>query len=154
LKISSVTQEIPAFLWCESLHDATDSAQQAGNGVLGGLAQIRPQFADGHLHRIEVGRVARQIEQYDVSRALVLGINQDRRLTLWVSLLFAKMNSSSRTPRSIVSTISFRQERLEKRKKSGLKRLEAIMLSPASLASLPHLGRKVAIAKKANDSIP
>jgi hypothetical protein len=31
--IIGMTQEIPAFLWRESLHHVTDSAQQAGNGV-------------------------------------------------------------------------------------------------------------------------
>jgi len=63
LNIAGVTQEVPAFLWRESLHDAPDSAQQARDGVLGGLTEMRLQFAKGHLDRIEVGRIGRQIKQ-------------------------------------------------------------------------------------------
>ena len=63
MNIAGVTQEIPTFLWRESLHHATDSAQQARNSVLGGLAQVRLQFAEGHLDRIEIGRIGRQIMQ-------------------------------------------------------------------------------------------
>lgn len=63
MNIAGVTQEIPTFLWRESLQDATDSAQQARDGVLGGLAQVCLQFAEGHFDRIEIWRIGRQIKQ-------------------------------------------------------------------------------------------
>src|SRR6201988_5126441 len=56
-------EEISAFLWRESLHDAANSAQQTANGALSCLAQMRLQFAEGHLDGIEVRRVGRQINQ-------------------------------------------------------------------------------------------
>jgi len=63
MNIPGVTQEIPTFLWREGLHHATDSAQQARDGVLGCLAQVRLQFAESHFDRIEIGRIGRQIKQ-------------------------------------------------------------------------------------------
>lgn len=68
-----MAQEIGAFLWTERLYDATDPAQQAWNCVLGGLAQMRLQFAERHLDRIEVGRVWRQITQCRARRFDRLG---------------------------------------------------------------------------------
>src|ERR1700758_3523494 len=56
-------EEISAFLWRESLDDAANSAQQTANGALSCLAQMRLQFAEGHLDGIEVRRVRRQINQ-------------------------------------------------------------------------------------------
>jgi hypothetical protein len=47
--------------WVERPDDTTDPAQQAWNGVLGGPAQMRFQFTEGHLDRVEVGRIGRQI---------------------------------------------------------------------------------------------
>jgi hypothetical protein len=55
-------------LWRESLHHATDSAQQTGDGMFGGLAQMRLQFAEGHLDRIEVRIPAIVTTRTDASR--------------------------------------------------------------------------------------
>jgi hypothetical protein len=49
-----MTQEISAFLWAESCQDAADPAQEARNSVLGRLAEMRLQFAEGLLDRVEV----------------------------------------------------------------------------------------------------
>jgi len=63
LNISGVAQEISAFLGAESLNNATDPAQQAWNCVLGRLAQMRLEFAEGHLDWVKVGRIGRQIKE-------------------------------------------------------------------------------------------
>jgi hypothetical protein len=49
-----MTQEIPAFSWAEGGQNATDSVHEAGNSHLGRLAQMRLQFAEGLLNRIEI----------------------------------------------------------------------------------------------------
>jgi hypothetical protein len=61
LNISGVTEVISAFLWSESLDDAANSTQQAVNGALGRLAQMRFHFGERHFDGIEVGRVVQQI---------------------------------------------------------------------------------------------
>lgn len=63
MNIAGVTQEVPAFAWGEDPHNAPNSAQQARNGALGSLAQMRLQFAEGQLDWIEIGRIGRQISQ-------------------------------------------------------------------------------------------
>ena len=50
--MAGVAKEIRAFLGVECPDDTTDPAQQAWNGVLGGLAQMRFQFAEGALDRV------------------------------------------------------------------------------------------------------
>jgi len=57
LNIACVAQEIPAFLRAESPDNATDSAQQARDCVLGCLAQRSLEFAKGHLDGVEIGRI-------------------------------------------------------------------------------------------------
>ena len=55
MNIAGVAEEISAFLGSESFNDATDPAQQAWNCVLGGLAQMRLEFAEGWLDGVKVG---------------------------------------------------------------------------------------------------
>jgi hypothetical protein len=55
LKIACVAQEILAFLGAESVKNASDPAQQAWNCVLGCLARMRLQFAEGQLDWVESG---------------------------------------------------------------------------------------------------
>jgi hypothetical protein len=52
-----MSQEVSAFLRAKSLNNATYPAQQTWNCVLGCLSQMRLQFAEGHLDRVEVGRI-------------------------------------------------------------------------------------------------
>jgi len=63
-----VAQEVPAFLWTEGLNNAADPAQQARNCVLGCLAQMRLEFAEGLLDGVEVGRIGRQIKECRIRR--------------------------------------------------------------------------------------
>jgi len=55
-------QEVPAFLWTEGLNNAADPAQQAWNCVLGCLAQMHLEFAEGLLDGVEVWQIGRQIK--------------------------------------------------------------------------------------------
>src|SRR5215469_10664153 len=47
----------------EGRDDATDPAQQTWNCMLGSLAQMRLQFAEGQFDRVEIWRIGRQIKQ-------------------------------------------------------------------------------------------
>src|SRR3979490_31435 len=58
-----MSKEVPAFLRAEIGNDATDPAQEAWDRVLGRLAQMRLEFAEGEFDRIEVGRILRKIDQ-------------------------------------------------------------------------------------------
>jgi len=53
--IAGVAQEIPAFLGAETPYGAADPAQQAWNCVLGGLAQMRREFAEGWVEGLRLG---------------------------------------------------------------------------------------------------
>ena len=89
-------EEISAFLWRESLHDAANSAQQAANGAFSRLAQMRLQFAEGHLDGIEVGRVGRQINQ--------CGTRRFDRLSDAATLWTGKLSIMTISPRLRVGT--------------------------------------------------
>ena len=56
-------EEVPAFLWAEAADDAAAPMQKAGNGALGGLAQMRLEFAEGQLDRVEVWRIRWKVKQ-------------------------------------------------------------------------------------------
>src|SRR6266849_8343830 len=58
-----MAKEIPAFLWAEIGDDATDLAHEARNCVLGRLAQMRLEFAEGEFDRVEVRRILRKINE-------------------------------------------------------------------------------------------
>ena len=49
-----MAKEVPAFLWAEIGNDATDPTQEPQNRTLGRLAQMRLEFAEGQLDRVEV----------------------------------------------------------------------------------------------------
>src|SRR6266481_4559609 len=51
------------FVWAEARHEEADSAAKARLCPLGGFAQIGLKLAEGHLDRIEIGRVLGQISQ-------------------------------------------------------------------------------------------
>ena len=52
-----MTKEVPAFLRAEIGNDAADPTQQPQNRMLGLLAQMRLEFAEGQLDRVEVRRI-------------------------------------------------------------------------------------------------
>src|SRR6266481_5108915 len=54
------------FVCAEARHEEADSAAKAPLCPLGGFAQIGLKLADGHLDRIEIGRVLGQISQIGV----------------------------------------------------------------------------------------
>jgi hypothetical protein len=59
-----VSEVVRAFVCAEARHEKADSPAQAPLGPLGGFAQIRLELAEGHLDRIEIGRVLGQISQF------------------------------------------------------------------------------------------
>jgi hypothetical protein len=50
-------EEILAFLWAETGSNATDPSQESWNRAFGGLPQVRLEFAEGRLDRVEVWRI-------------------------------------------------------------------------------------------------
>src|SRR5215831_16858719 len=70
-----MAKEFSAFLRAEIGNDATDPTQEPQNRTLGRLAQMRLEFAEGQLDRVEVRRILRKINQcrarcFDRLRAL------------------------------------------------------------------------------------
>src|SRR5215470_18431838 len=61
--VAGMTKEIFAFLGAEIGNDATDAAQEARDRVFGRLAQMRLEFVKGHLDRIEVRGIFREINE-------------------------------------------------------------------------------------------
>src|ERR1700757_1673550 len=59
-----MSEVVRAFVRAEARHEKTYSAAQAALCPRGGFAQIRLEFAEGHLDRIEIGRVLGQISQF------------------------------------------------------------------------------------------
>ena len=55
LSIAGMAKEVPAFLRAEIGNDATDPTQEAQNRMLGGLAQMRLEFAEGQLIGLRSG---------------------------------------------------------------------------------------------------
>src|SRR5450631_17488 len=58
-----MAKEISAFLRSELGNDATNSAHEARDRMLGRLAQMRFEFTEGQLDRVEVRRIFRKINQ-------------------------------------------------------------------------------------------
>ena len=58
-----MAKEVPAFLRAEIGNDATDPTQESQNCMLGRLAQMRLEFAEGQLDRVEVRRILRKINE-------------------------------------------------------------------------------------------
>src|SRR5215831_5563927 len=58
-----MAKEIPAFLRAEIANNATDPTQEPQNRMLSRLAQMRFEFAEGQLNRVEVRRILRKINQ-------------------------------------------------------------------------------------------
>src|SRR5215203_2991515 len=58
-----MAKEVPAFLRAEIGNNATDPTQEARGCALGRLAQMRLEFAEGQLDRVEVRRILRKINQ-------------------------------------------------------------------------------------------
>jgi hypothetical protein len=58
-----MAKEFSAFLRAEIGNDATDPTQEPQNRTLGRLAQMRLEFAEGQLDRVEVRRILRKINQ-------------------------------------------------------------------------------------------
>jgi hypothetical protein len=48
-----MAKKVPAFLGAEIRNDATDPTQETRNGMLGGFAQMRLEFAEGQFDRLE-----------------------------------------------------------------------------------------------------
>ena len=63
-----MTKEVPAFLRAEIGNDAADPTQEAQNRMLGRLAQMRLEFAEGQLDRVEVRGIPRKINQRCLSQ--------------------------------------------------------------------------------------
>src|SRR4029077_3224174 len=59
-----MSEVVGAFVCAEARHEKADSAAQAPLCPRGGFAQIRLEFAEGHLDRIEIGRVLGQVSQF------------------------------------------------------------------------------------------
>ena len=56
--------EVVCTLLCsEARQERADATAKAALGSLGGFAQIRLQLAEGHLDRVEIGGVFRQVAQ-------------------------------------------------------------------------------------------
>ena len=62
-----MSEVVCAFVCAEARDEGADSPAQAALGPLGGFAQIRLELAEGHLDRIEIGRVLGQISQFCTS---------------------------------------------------------------------------------------
>ena|SRR5438309_10219416 len=58
-----MAEKIAAFSWAEIADNATNPTREARDRALGGLAQMRLQFAEGEFDRVKVRRVRRQINQ-------------------------------------------------------------------------------------------
>src|SRR6266513_5890738 len=58
-----MAKEVAAFLRAEIGNNATDPAQEPQNRMLGRLAQMRLEFAEGQLDRVEVRRILRKLNQ-------------------------------------------------------------------------------------------
>src|SRR5271167_1354166 len=58
-----MAKEVPAFLWAEIGNDTADPTQEARDRMLGRLAQMRLEFAEGQFDRVEVWRILRKINQ-------------------------------------------------------------------------------------------
>ena len=56
-----MTKEVPAFLRAEIGNDAADPTQEPQNRMLSRFAQMRLEFAEGQLDRVEVRRILRKI---------------------------------------------------------------------------------------------
>jgi hypothetical protein len=54
-----MAKEVPAFLRAEIGNTPTNPTQEPQNRVLGRLAQMRLQFAEGQLDEVEVRRILR-----------------------------------------------------------------------------------------------
>src|SRR4051794_22091997 len=58
-----MSEVVRTFVCAEARHEEADSAAKAPLRTLGGFAQIGLELAEGHLDRIEIGRVLGQISQ-------------------------------------------------------------------------------------------
>src|SRR5262245_45433804 len=58
-----MAKEVPAFLRAEIANNATDPTQEPQNRMLGRLAQMRLEVAEGQLDRVEVRRILQKINQ-------------------------------------------------------------------------------------------
>ena len=58
-----MSEVVRTFVCAEARHEEADSAAKAPLRALGGFAQIGLELAEGHLDRIEIGRVLGQISQ-------------------------------------------------------------------------------------------
>ena len=58
-----MAKKVRAFPRAEIPNNATDPAQETRNGMLGRLAQMRLEFAEGQFDRVEVRRIFGQIDQ-------------------------------------------------------------------------------------------
>src|SRR5579863_7969119 len=58
-----MAKEASAFLRAEIGDNATNTMQEARDRMLGGLAQMRLEFAEGQLDRIEIRRILREIDE-------------------------------------------------------------------------------------------
>src|SRR5260221_13148839 len=61
--IAGMAKEVSAFLRAEIGNNATDPTQEPQNRMLGRLAQMRLEFAESQLDRVEVRRILRKINQ-------------------------------------------------------------------------------------------
>src|SRR5215510_9087615 len=61
--IAGMAKEVPAFLRAEIANNATDPTQEPQNRMLGRLAKMRLEFAEGQLDRVEVRGILRKINQ-------------------------------------------------------------------------------------------
>ena len=59
-----MAKKVPAFLGAKIRNDATDPTQETRNGMLGRLAQMRLELAEGQFDRVEVGRILREMNQH------------------------------------------------------------------------------------------
>src|SRR6476659_2965942 len=74
-----MSEIIGAFLCGEIGNGATDPTPEARNRMLGRLAQMRLEFAEGQLDRVEVRRILRKI----ISVAPAASIASATPATLW-----------------------------------------------------------------------
>jgi len=74
-----MAKEVPAFLRAEIANNATDPTQEPQNRMLGRLAQMRLEFAEGQLDRVEVRGILRKINQ----RRPAASIASAMPATLW-----------------------------------------------------------------------
>ena len=92
-----MAKEVPAFLRAEIGNDATDPTQELQNRMLGRLAQMRLEFAEGQLDRVEVRRILRKINQRREPAALIASATP---ATLWTG----RWSISTISPRLRVGT--------------------------------------------------